>query len=325
MGLQSKHFKGNRALEDCLARDASHVTPGAAGEHVAKIQAALFTLDNASITAGEIALSTYGASTARAVKAYRTKRGIVRFGQTTPGDIVGKMTIARLDQEMLAKEKGSTPPRPGPKPPPSKADIIKKAFERSRDSLRIVLHRLDTFKAEIDRVDGQTDPLARSVLILDLKKLHARDIAVLAGRLVVTDDPLAKDFRDALHQARHLIQRNLNEFSNIIDEDITGRCDPNSYNPPLAGPPFAGTDRAAADPRVSVCRPFFASGPDLQRDVITHEFFHLLGLQDKSVNSTADALTNANTLAQIVAWLHDRHRQKNSDGHEGANPPLPAP
>jgi len=38
-----------------------------------------------------------------------------------------------------------------------------------------------------------------------------------------------------------------------------------------------------------------------------------------------DGLTNANTIAQIVAFLYDRFRQRNSDSNEAALPPLPAP
>jgi hypothetical protein len=74
-----------------------------------------------------------------------------------------------------------------------------------------------------------------------------------------------------------------------------------------------------------LCTPFFASkNPDLQRDVITHEFFHLVGLADVTgVTNTEKALNNANTLAQIVAWTVDRIRQRNSDGGEAAIPPLP--
>jgi hypothetical protein len=77
---------------------------------------------------------------------------------------------------------------------------------------------------------------------------------------------------------------------------------------------------------VSLCDPFFSRAADLQRDVVTHEYFHLLGLGvDHAVNNMSDGLTNANTMAQIVALLFDRFRQRNSDGNEPANPPLPSP
>ncbi|MDR3095887.1 MAG: hypothetical protein LBV73_02305 [Paraburkholderia sp.] len=78
--------------------------------------------------------------------------------------------------------------------------------------------------------------------------------------------------------------------------------------------------------KTHLCEPFFTSDPlDLQRDVITHEYFHIQCLADISVNNTADALRNANTVAQVVAFLADRFRQANSDGNERAVPPLPVP
>jgi hypothetical protein len=43
------------------------------------------------------------------------------------------------------------------------------------------------------------------------------------------------------------------------------------------------------------------------------------------VNNTNDAFRNANTIAQIVAFMSDRFRQANSDGGEQADPPLPVP
>jgi hypothetical protein len=42
MPLQSKLFRGDRALEACLVNDSAHITEGAAGGHVGKIQTALF-------------------------------------------------------------------------------------------------------------------------------------------------------------------------------------------------------------------------------------------------------------------------------------------
>jgi len=53
----------------------------------------------------------------------------------------------------------------------------------------------------------------------------------------------------------------------------------------------------------------------LHRDVITHEFFHLIGLIDHPlIASTADALNDANTMTQLVAYIHDRDRWEDSSG-----------
>ena len=108
MTLRSLLFRDDQDLNACAIHDASHVTPGSSGDHVAKIQLALRELDAASIDRSELSARHYGSSTAKAVLAYKTKRNIINHSyETAPDNIVGKMTIASLDQDMLAKD-GST-------------------------------------------------------------------------------------------------------------------------------------------------------------------------------------------------------------------------
>lgn len=105
MGLQSQLFRGDQQLEACLVKDSAHVVPGAIGTHVGKIQTALLTLDNPVIDASELAAQRYGPSTAAGVLAYKRKRKIINFSYQTQADnIVGKMTIASLDREMVLEE-----------------------------------------------------------------------------------------------------------------------------------------------------------------------------------------------------------------------------
>jgi hypothetical protein len=154
---------------------------------------------------------------------------------------------------------------------------------------------------------------------------HRRNIAVLAKRLVLTADPSSQAFRDALDKVIQLCERNLAQAKTILAAGTTGLCDPSAPRN-AKGLPHAWTLASQPDPKTHLCEPFFTSDPlDLQRDVITHEYFHIQGLADISVNNTADALRNANTIAQIVAFLADRFRQANSDGNERAVPPLPSP
>jgi hypothetical protein len=78
------------------------------GDHVNKIQVALVVLDSANIARGELDLKRYGPSTAAAVLAYKKKRRIINPAyQSQADDIVGKMTIDRLDREMFARERRS--------------------------------------------------------------------------------------------------------------------------------------------------------------------------------------------------------------------------
>jgi peptidoglycan hydrolase-like protein with peptidoglycan-binding domain len=108
VSLQSRAFRTDVKLQTCAVSDPAHITEGAAGEHVGKIQQALALLDGAKIEPGERATKRYGPSTAAAVLAYKTKRNIInRAYQVKPDDIVGKMTIVALDQEMFRLEQPS--------------------------------------------------------------------------------------------------------------------------------------------------------------------------------------------------------------------------
>lgn len=105
MALRSRLFRGVRALEACLVDDQAHVKSGARGEHVRLIQRALVLLGDKTISTAEYTAGLYGPLTAAAVLSYKTKRSIInRSYQTQPDDIVGKMTIAALDLDVLARQ-----------------------------------------------------------------------------------------------------------------------------------------------------------------------------------------------------------------------------
>jgi hypothetical protein len=101
-------FFGDRALEECLVCDSAHVTIGAVGGHVTKIQSALVLLDHSTIDISELHEGRYGPSTAAAVLAFKRKRQIINYSYQTEADaIVGKMTIAAMDRELLTLESRS--------------------------------------------------------------------------------------------------------------------------------------------------------------------------------------------------------------------------
>ncbi|MEP6653699.1 MAG: peptidoglycan-binding domain-containing protein [Myxococcales bacterium] len=101
--MRSRLFRGNAALDACLAQDAAHVTPGAVGEHVQLIQRALVYLGDKTISGGEYRSGTYGPTTTAAVLRYKQRRQIINTSyQSQPDNIVGKMTIQKLDDEMIA-------------------------------------------------------------------------------------------------------------------------------------------------------------------------------------------------------------------------------
>ena len=114
MPLKSRYFAGDPALEACLQLDPAHITPSARGPHVVKIQTVLEIVDGASIAQAERDAGLYGSSTAAAVLAYKKKRNIInRSYQTTADNIVGKLTIAALDADLLALQEDPTPGAPG--------------------------------------------------------------------------------------------------------------------------------------------------------------------------------------------------------------------
>jgi len=234
--------------------------------------------------------------------------------------MIGEHTLDALDAA-LNRLPGPPPPTPPP-PAPNHEQLIQSALIRSRAAVHMALARLMSLRGSIETVDKLSGP-QKVAAIVTMTASFQREIAIVAKRLLVSRDPIKADFRDALDKAIPLIRQNLAASSKIKDDGVTGRCDPKKFKPP--GTPFGATNADQPDPRVSVCDPFFDihrvafTLQDLQRDVITHEFFHLVGLEDiEGVDTTQKALDNANTLAQIVAWTVDRHRQKNSDGNEAA-------
>lgn len=134
MALQSKLFRGDSKLEAAAQVASAHILQGARGDHVAKIQQALIELDAAKIGSDGI----YGPATAAAVLAYKRKRNIINTSyQTQADDIVGIMTMARLDSEMLAKESKPTPP--GPTPPPSPTPSLNLNFSLTDPSINVTV------------------------------------------------------------------------------------------------------------------------------------------------------------------------------------------
>ena len=107
--LKSKLLSSDPRLTACETSDPAHVKPGDQGNFVKRIQTALIRIDDASIDDADMVKGLYGPSTAAAVLSYKTKRKIINTAyQKTPDNIVGKMTIRRLDDEMVPLEVGSS-------------------------------------------------------------------------------------------------------------------------------------------------------------------------------------------------------------------------
>lgn len=323
MALQSRHFRGDAKLEAALVSDQAHIAPGSAGPHVLKLQQALIELDGAQIAAD----GKYGPATAAAVLAYKQKRGIInRAYQTAPDNIVGRMTIAALDKEMLGKEA----PAPGgevcvlesscPCDRPNRSAIslgfavssaLVSAGGRPEDDadFRMVLALQDsrrTLREAIGKLDKMRQALAASQLPFG-RPLSADDQKVLDSAVkwlnLTPSSKVATLFH--LAQAVSLMRRNLTIKNSKgaspemkrVSESFHAKVDGNPDNGIELGDPFFGAD-----------------GRNCRRDVITHEFFHFLGVKHgggalmgptirSAITTPAQALDSADNLAQLVAEL----------------------
>lgn len=210
---------------------------------------------------------------------------------------------------------GFTPPSPTPPSGPTDATLIDVAWDASRTSLRFALNRMRLLQRQIKYFE---DSGGSEDAFNELRRNYRRDIAVISRKLLVPLNAMDPAFRSALASAINLVEQNLALPKSLNAARAGGKCvDPR--------PAFAWTTPRRKPPDTDLCTSWFTSNADLQRDVVTHEYFHTVGLGDISVNNTTDALGNANTMAQVVAFLHDRARQKNSDGNEQMIPALPTP
>ncbi len=105
MALMSQLFSGDLKIEAAAVSDPARIMQGARGDHVARIQTALILLDGAAITAD----GAFGPMTAAAVLKFKTARDIVnRTYQTQADSVVGKMTVAVMDAELVALENATS-------------------------------------------------------------------------------------------------------------------------------------------------------------------------------------------------------------------------
>jgi hypothetical protein len=209
-----------------------------------------------------------------------------------------------------------------PAPVVPDTEIVNKAFSASRIALMTASTRLYQLLSQANAL-AKMDGIQRLSALTKLQLGFAREIAVISRRLLVPADPGSPQFRDALAEAVRLIEQNLTLPNTITPTRNAGMCS----NPKRA---FAWTSIGRRPPNTELCTLWFdrkdTDADNLRRDVVTHEYFHSVGLHDvENIRSTAEALRNANTLAQVVALVADRWRQKNSDGGELAVPPLPSP
>lgn len=198
MPLKSKAFKDDTKLQNCLLYDRDHILPGSRGEHVAKIQRALIQLGEAVINPGEIESELYGVTTSESVRRFKVKRKIVNTRYQDKADnIVGRMTIERLDKEVFDLEH-----RPDPNPPPTSRLVSLTMAGAPHDHTKCPLSHFPGPDGRVHHLGTPINPL-RSGVMINLGGEHETDYLgfkdftvgkVFAGP---RDRPLTSSLRDS--------------------------------------------------------------------------------------------------------------------------------
>lgn len=109
-----------KRLDACLALDGQHITPGQQGDHVKAIQDALAAIKRLrpqlGLPVNPDPPGTFGAGTVASIRKYKSENHISRPGQPLD-DIVGRMTITQLDNDLVGSKPEPVPPPPPPPPP----------------------------------------------------------------------------------------------------------------------------------------------------------------------------------------------------------------
>ena len=173
MPLNSSLFRNDAKLQSCLMQDAAHVLLGATGPHVTRIQRALELVASTQIDAVDVAAARYGRSTADAVLAYKRERQIVnRSYQREADNIVGKMTIDRLDKDLLEIDK---------------KNVVEKAYATipaAQTLVRSAKARLIAVRASFSPGSLFPDNPERKVLEWNFKSHRARDPVAQIDRVL---------------------------------------------------------------------------------------------------------------------------------------------
>ena len=275
MPLQSQLFRGDPQLEAAAVSDPAHVTPGARGAHVRKIQLALIQLNGAAIAADAV----YGPATAGAVLACKRKRNIVnRASQTQADNIVGKMTVDRLDKELLAAEQSNDSQTPRCIFPPNTQQGTRRSFavvnapgeltgfmllDEKNASLPLARSWVTVTLAKISQVEGKIERF---------KVYTAADIEFFSSiethfkvNIPNVSDSVA---RDRLRKIRLMY----NKIQRVLTVIATDRVVGNPGSPEKALAPLGGIDNPSAF--ITIGRDFHNSNANMRAAVLIHEGGH---------------------------------------------------
>jgi hypothetical protein len=300
MALQSRLLRGDPALEACLLRDNAHIVPGAVGAHVGKIQQALLALDHSTLDPSDVGAKKYGASTASAVLAYKRRRNIVNRAYESQADnIVGKMTIAAIDNELVAKEvtgkeiscnpapafasrgfvrarssflfasfvprsAASSAPAPAPAPAASPLAAALGHIPDAANWVTFAIGKLEAARSFLSKSSQDViDPVTQGIFDSLNTHFHVGVTSPIGGK-----DALLQDRQriGLLITNYRLIARVLAQPGQFFIEDLSDQT-------AFARAPLGGLNTGG---KIKVCPPYLTIGPKFQTAVLVHESAHFI-------------------------------------------------
>ncbi|GAB4226255.1 MAG: hypothetical protein Kow00121_54430 [Elainellaceae cyanobacterium] len=227
----------------------------------------------------------FDASTQSALRRFQQRRGLTPSGTIDPSTL-------------KAFSAGGTPT------PPcnlcgltSDQQLINNALSASQTSLANAIAALKSLETGI--ISG-----------LFVPELHRRTLDAVKDRLKVT--PTHNQFLITIQEAQKLMSKNLkcqSQYSHLVRRDEPF-CQKH-------GETWAWSFINNPQGGIHLCRSWFNTCMECQRDVITHEFFHLVGLKDmvdptgrepntkrdRMVLTPSESLRDANEMAQLVSHI----------------------
>jgi peptidoglycan hydrolase-like protein with peptidoglycan-binding domain len=290
--LKSPTFAGMPRLEAAFDNSPA-MRRGEVGLSVSLIQDALvkagFPLPGSTNASGELD-EIFGAETERAVRAFQNK-----FALRSRDGVVGRETLGMLDE--LAGAIAPLPPLPHQPPDTTPAQQVATANAARIAALNFAIMTLLGLEQAL-------------VAGLDARAIRASfPSPVSATEVWLKAKPEDPDYLATVRQAKNLLIQNLNAGSQIAlppASDVACKA------------AKIGAFACKSSTGVNACQPFFTTNLDCQRDILVHEFNHVIGMKTErgnrgSVQRPADAFNNADSMAEFVTQLSGSPTDRCSD------------
>ena len=197
---------------------------------------------------------------------------------------IGEHTWAELDK--ITGAPTMTPPITTA-PPPTDQEVMDNAKLFSRSTIRTAIGSLSSLELSIQF----------GLMPFGVEAIHERTINALNTWLKVK--PGDANFLSTIQIAKRKMGDNLAVTTRIVRQAQS--------HPDCSGNPFAVTNENRPDLNIRCCDDFFKKSPSCQSDVLTHEYFHLVGLSHQAATratiTTDDALKDNDQMSQFISEI----------------------